>query len=73
MLTRDNFEDTLNLLSDDDKQLILDSDSEYCVVHVSTFNVGCVVTLDYTTDNYKEAEYPTYILNTNEVQEILTK
>ncbi len=73
MLTRDNFEDTLNLLSDNDKCLILDSDSEYCVVHIATFNVGCVVNLDYTTDNYKEVEYPTYILNTNEVQEILTK
>lgn len=51
MITRENFKEVLNSLSDKDKKRILKSDKEYLVLFLHVFNVGsyatCILTNDY--------------------------
>ena len=56
MITRENFEEVVLSLNEEDKQRILDSDKEYCVLYLSVFNVGsvscCKLTNDFTRYQY---------------------
>lgn len=68
MLTHENFEQSLNeLLSIKDKNRVIKSNKEFCIITLHTFNVGSIMTIRLT-NTYKECEHPNYIVYTNDIQ-----
>jgi hypothetical protein len=76
MITRENFKEVVESLSDKDKKRILNSDKEYCVLYLHVFNVGSYATARLTNDynRYKNVSNSgNVILETQEIQEMLAK
>jgi hypothetical protein len=76
MITRDNFKDCINQLSNDDKQKIKNTDTEYTEIHCSSY--GHIWVNSFTNDlpeNYDDiiSDGTIYFLYTNELLNILNK
>jgi hypothetical protein len=74
MITRENFKEVVKSLSDKDKKRILNSDKEYCVLYLHTFNVGSYTTATLTDDfnRYKNvSNHGNAILYTQEIQDMI--
>ena len=50
MITRENFHSVLSLITDKDKKRLLNTDKEFVVIYLHTFNVGSVVTITLTNN-----------------------
>lgn len=59
MITRDNLKDVLKLLSKKDVKRINNTNKEYVVLYLHTFNTGSVLTIRLTNDfsRYKNVSY----------------
>lgn len=74
MITRDNLKDVVNSLSDEEKKRVLNSNKEYIVLYLHTFNTGYCVTIRLTDDydRYKNvSNFGDAILYTQEVQNLI--
>jgi hypothetical protein len=74
MITRDNFKDLVLTLPEDDRQRILMSDKEFCVLLLSVFNSGSIVNC-ILTNNYSRYQNVSNngncIVELNEVADII--
>jgi len=74
MITRENLKEVISLIDAKDKKRILNSNSEYCVIYLHTFNVGSYVSI-VLTNNYSRyanvSNNGNCILETNEVINLL--
>ena len=74
MITRQNLKDVIYSLSDNAKKRILNSNKEYTVLYLHTFNVGSYTTIRLT-DDYRRyinvSNNGDVILCTDEVQDLL--
>ena len=74
MITRENLKEVIFQLDEKTKKRILETDKEYCVLHLHVFNVGSFTTARVTDDynRYKNvSNYGNAILYTQEVQDII--
>ncbi len=71
MITQDNLNEVITSLSNKDKKRILSSCKEYTVLYLHVFNAGHFVTARLTND-YNRYKDGNTILNTEEVQNLIT-
>ena len=74
MITRENLNSIINLITNKDKKRILNSSKEYTVLYLYVFNVGSYVTVRLTNDynRYKNVYYNgNAILYTDEVKDLI--
>lgn len=74
MITRENLKEVISLIDAKDKKRILNSNSEYCVIYLHTFNVGSYVSVKLTNDYSRYANVSNNgncILETSEVINLL--
>ena len=76
MITRDNIQDIVNLISDSDRESIHNSTREYVMMNVSFFNVGVSISIGLLSDlplDYDEqvASGNVVFLETEEMQNML--
>ena len=78
MITRDNLTDVLGLLSQTDKDIIInDTDNEYLILELSVFNAGGVLHYKLVNDldpdlSEELSANGNCILETEEIKEMLT-
>jgi len=74
MITRENFTEVVNQLTQRTKKRILETDKEYCVLYLHVFNVGSYTTARVTDDfnRYKNvSNNGNVILYTQEVSDLI--
>ena len=74
MITKENLKDVVNSLSDEEKKRVLNSDKEYTVLYLHSFNTGYCATIRLTNgyNGYKNvSNNGDAILYTEEVQDII--
>jgi hypothetical protein len=76
MITSDNLEEVIRQISDTDKQRIQETNKEFCVLYLHSFNVGSYTKIRLT-ENYtlykNVSKDGNCILDTEEVIEIIQK
>lgn len=70
MITRYNFTEVINSLSEKEKKRIINTDKEYVLITAHIFNVGAYYTAQ-CTNRYRNTEHPVYLFDSTEVVNIL--
>ena len=76
MITKNNLQEVINLLSKKDKKRVLNSNKEYAVLYLHTFNSGSYTTIRLTDDfnRYKNvSNFGDAILYVEEVKNLIIK